>query len=111
MVVVVVVGFFFLNNYYYYFETIYTCSGNNGGLWWRWWVVGCGLLLVFGGTRFLVVIRLLERDRKENREINKQIKSSVNGCPYNILLINHLKKVFIIFMGNIILFLVTNFVF
>ena len=30
---------------------------------------------------FLVVIRLLERDIKENREINKQIKSSVKRCP------------------------------
>ena len=41
--------------------------GGGGGLWFV--------------TRFLVVIRLLKRDRKENREINKQIKSSVNGCP------------------------------
>ena len=79
-----------------------------GGL----WVVTRFLVVrLQAGIRFLVVIRLLERDRKENREINKQIKSSVNGCPYNILLINHLKKVFIIFMGNIRLFLVTNFVF
>ena len=49
-----------------------------GGL----WVVTRFLVVrLQGGTRFLVVIRLLERDRKENREINKQIKSSVNGCP------------------------------
>ena len=49
-----------------------------GGL----WVVTRFLVVrLQAGIRFLVVIRLLERDRKENREINKQIKSSVNGCP------------------------------
>ena len=46
------------------------------------WVVTRFLVVRLQGvTRFLVVIRLLERDRKENREINKQIKSSVNGRP------------------------------
>ena len=52
--------------------------GGGGGL----WVVTRFLVVRLQGvTRFLVVIRLLERDRKENREINKQIKSLVNGCP------------------------------
>ena len=52
--------------------------GGGGGL----WIVTRFLVIrLQGGTMFLVVIRLLERDRKENREINKQIKSLVNGCP------------------------------
>ena len=54
----------------------------------RQYILAVAIMVGYGGggglwvvTRFLVVIRLLERDRKENREINKQIKSSVNGCP------------------------------
>ena len=36
---------------------------------------------LWGGTRFLVVIRVLKRDGKEEREMNKQINSLVKRCP------------------------------
>ena len=36
---------------------------------------------LWGGTRFLVLIRVLKRDGKEEREINKQINSLVKRCP------------------------------
>ena len=63
-------GFFIINiilRQYILAVAIMVGYSGGGGLW--------------GGTRFLVVIRVLKRDGKEEREMNKQINSLVKRCP------------------------------